>query len=107
VQAIVGEGQRTADREAGVVDEDVHGAVLDRDLLGEPSDVVHVTQVGRVRDRRPAARGDLFRGRSKSLLGARDEQDLGARLAELEGKSAADPGRGPRDQDDSTAHRLA
>lgn len=42
VEAIMGEGQRTADRKAGVVDEDVHGPVFDRDLLGESPDVVYI-----------------------------------------------------------------
>ena len=89
VEAVVRGLQRAPDRASGVVDQDVDAAVLVEDLLRHPVDVLQVGQVGRVHVCRAAALLDLLGDLLELLARARDEDDLAARLADLERRRAA------------------
>ena len=105
VVAVVGEGDRAADRTAGVVDEDVDVAVVGQHLLGHPLDVLDVGEVALVDVGGSSAGDDLVFGLLQLVEGAGDQEHGPARVGDLDRGRFADPRGGAGDEDDFAPDR--
>ncbi|SKW24180.1 Uncharacterised protein [Mycobacteroides abscessus subsp. massiliense] len=83
VWPVVGQGQRAPDRSTGVVDQDVHPAVLGKHVFHHPIDGIHIGQVAREHVGGTADTTNLRGGLLQLVLGAGDEQYRSAGLADL------------------------